>query len=126
MVVVTSVSAKRLFLNMRQGSQNTLVVVEDPLIGNLVRMVLRRRDYTVILANATEAMDLICEGERFDGILVTNRPALFAGLGDTLRLLYLSSTPDPELGALFRRCQLVRKPFLPAELVEAIKELEEM
>jgi DNA-binding response OmpR family regulator len=111
---------------MRQTSRHTLVVVEDPLISNLVRTLFRKQYYAVILANVAEAMDLIHDSEPFEGILVTNRPALFAGLADSLRLLYLSSTPDPELEALFSRCRAVRKPFLPAELVQAVRELEAM
>lgn len=57
-------------------------------------------------------------------ILVTNSPALFLEFADTVRLLYLSSSPDPRLEALFPDCRVVRKPFAPEELVRAVEQLE--
>lgn len=103
-----------------------LVVVEDLLIANLVRAVLRREDYTVTVADIGEASALLRRPDPFDGILVTNRPSLFLDFADSVRLLYLSSAPDPQLHARFRRCRVVRKPFAPADLVEAVRELDEL
>lgn len=111
---------------MSEFDPRWLVVVEDPLIANLVRAVLRREEYTVTVADATEASALLCRPEPFDGILVTNRPSLFLDFADSVRLLYLSSVPDPQLQARFRRCRAVRKPFAPADLVQAVRELDEM
>jgi hypothetical protein len=109
---------------MSQLLPRSLVVVEDLLISNLVRVLLRREDYPVTLAGVREARALLRRPEPFDGILVTNAPSHFLDFADNVRLLYLSSAPDPQLQASFRRCRAVRKPFTPADLVQAVRELD--
>jgi DNA-binding response OmpR family regulator len=104
--------------------RESLVVVEDPLISNLVRAVLRKWGYSVVRATSSEVVELLRGPEPFVGILVTNTPAIFLGFADAIRLLYLSSSPDPRLEALFESCCVVRKPFAPQELVRAVEELE--
>jgi DNA-binding response OmpR family regulator len=111
---------------MGKRGLGSLIIVEDPLISNLVRAVLRKEDHSVIAAAAAEALDLLRGPEPFEGILATNTPAYFTDFADTLRLLYLSSAPDPQMEALFRRCRVVRKPFAPADLVQAVRELAEL
>ena len=93
------------------------------MIASLVRSVLRRFDYTVVAVPALDAIARLRGDGDFDGILVTNAPGYFVEFADTLRLLYLSSSPDPELEVLFPRCRVVRKPFLPADLVRAVNDL---
>lgn len=105
--------------------RESLVVVEDPLVSNLVRAVLRRQGYSTILAEPTEVMRLLRGPEPFTGILVTNLPGSFAEFA-AIRLLYLSSFPDPRLEAFFPSCRVVRKPFAPEELVRAVEELENL
>ena len=102
----------------------SLVVVEDPLVSNLVRAVLRKRGYSVTLAEPAQVMKLLRGPEPFSGILVTNSPGFFVDCAAAIRLLYLSSSPDPRLEALFPSCRVVRKPFAPEELVQAVEELE--
>ena len=102
----------------------SLVVVEDPLVSNLVRAVLRKRGYSVALAEPAQVMKLLRGPEPFSGILVTNSPGFFVDCAAAIRLLYLSSSPDPRLEALFPSCRVVRKPFAPEELVQAVEELE--
>ena len=102
------------------------VVVEDPLVSNLVRAVLRRRGYRVRPADIAQVLALLRGAEPFPGILVTNLPAAFVEFADAIRLLYLSSSPDPRLEALFPNCRVVRKPFAPEELVWAVEELERL
>jgi DNA-binding response OmpR family regulator len=109
---------------MSQLHLPSLVVVEDPLISNFVRALLHREDYGVTVAGVTEATALLRRPKPFDGILVTNTPSLFLDFADSVRLLYLSSAPDPQLQARFRRCRAVRKPFIPAALVQAVRELD--
>jgi DNA-binding response OmpR family regulator len=107
--------------------QDSIVVVEDPLISNLVRAVLRKHGYSVVLADAAEVMRRFLRApELFAGILVTNSPGSFLEFAGAIRLLYLSSSPDPRLEALFLSCRVVRKPFAPEELVRAIEQLEEL
>ncbi len=111
---------------MPQPDQSPLVVVEDPLISNLVRTLLLRQEYTVITSGVGDAIELLRRPEPFHGILVTNTPTFFIGFADRLRLLYLSGMPDPGIEALFPRCRVVRKPFAPAALLQAVKDLEAM
>lgn len=104
--------------------RESLVVVEDPLVSNLVRAVLRKQGYSIILADPAEVERLLRGPEPFTGILVTNSPGSFAEFAGAIRLLYLSSFPDPRIEAFFQSCRVVRKPFAPAELVRAVEELE--
>jgi hypothetical protein len=102
----------------------SLVVVEDPLVSNLVRAVLRKRGYSVTLAEPAQVMRLLRGPEKFPGILVTNSPGSFLEFAGAIRLLYLSSSPDPRIEALFPICRVIRKPFAPEELVRKVEELE--
>jgi CheY-like chemotaxis protein len=111
---------------MPQAAQPPLVVVEDPLISNLVRTLLRRQNYPVTASGITEALALLRRPESFQGILITNNPSLFIDFAENLRLLYLSSVPDPLLEGLFPRCRVVRKPFAPSDLIQAVQDLEAM
>ena len=107
-----------------EKKQESLVVVEDPLVSKLVRAVLRRRGYRITPAGIPQVLALLRRPEPFTGILVTNSPGPFLEFADGLRLLYLSSSPDPRMEALFASCRVVRKPFAPEDLVCAVEELE--
>lgn len=110
---------------MSEINQRSLVVVEDPLISNLVRSLLRRRDYAVTVARAADALAFFRRPDPFGVILVTNTPMLFLDFAESVRLLYLSSAPDPQAEARFRRCRVLRKPFAPGDLLQAVRELDE-
>jgi DNA-binding response OmpR family regulator len=103
--------------------RNTMLIVEDAQISRMVRTLLEKRGYTAILANAAEAAKLLRAPEAKIGMLLTNVPAIFLEFAARTRLLYLSSAPDPLLAAAFRACRVVRKPFVPSELVDAVSEL---
>jgi hypothetical protein len=119
-----STSANERYSGTMERQHESLVVVEDPLVSNLVRAVLRKRGYSVTFAEPGQVMKLLRGTEPFPGILVTNSPGFFAECAAAIRLLYLSSSPDPRLEALFPSCRVVRKPFAPEELVRAVEELE--
>ncbi|PWU12644.1 MAG: hypothetical protein C5B51_00250 [Terriglobia bacterium] len=109
---------------VRSGPHSrSLVVVEDLLISRLVRAVLRKEGFSVLVTDPSEAAGLFRGSEAEDHILVTNSPALFLEFAQTVPLLYLTSAPDPRLEARFRNCRVVRKPFVPSELLEAAEEL---
>jgi hypothetical protein len=103
----------------------TLVVVEEPMIGKLIDVMLRRENFTVVATDASHASALL-RSEDFPGILLTNTPEDFLEFSATVRLLYVSGAPNPEIPQLFRRCRVVRKPFGLMELVDAVKELMEL
>jgi hypothetical protein len=109
-----------------QPDQQPLVVVEDPMIANLVRTMLRRENFTVVITSTANAIAMVRGPERFNGVLVTNTPEDFLEFADTARLLYLSGAPDPEIQRRFRRCRVVRKPFAQVELLATLKELAEL
>lgn len=104
--------------------RGTLVVVEDFLVARLVRAVLGKKGYDVILASPPEAVRLLRASVDSNHMLITNSPALFLEFAPSIPLLYLTSSPDPQIQTEFRKCRVVRKPFLPAELVQAITELD--
>ncbi len=103
----------------------TVLVVDDPLISKLVGAVLRKQGYTVVASNPTETAARLRRAPlvHHHHLLVTNAPAVFLEFAQTVPLLYLSSAPDPELEAQFRACRVVRKPFDPSELIEAVSTL---
>src|SRR5579864_6159567 len=105
-------------LSMPQ-KRKTLVIVEDFLISKLVGAVLRKHGYPVVVAEPSEAAGLL-RSEAKSGILITNSPAVFLEFADRVPLLYLTSYPDPDLQATFRDCRVVRKPFAPGELIQAV------
>ena len=101
----------------------TLIVVEDVLISRLVRTVLQKQGYTVIVMDRASAEDLFRSEAAPSEILLTNLPEPFLEFGSSVPRLYLTSAPDPDLEACFRACRVVRKPFVPQELVAAVNEL---
>ena len=101
----------------------TLLVVEDPLISKLVRKILQRKGHTVILAGAREAARMLHSPEADIGILLTNQPARFMEFAGHVPLLYLSSAPDSSIASAFRSCRVLRKPFHPKELIDAVDRL---
>jgi hypothetical protein len=122
MMTETSVAAPNSVT--KKTGHESLIVVEDPLVSNLVRAIFRKRGYPVMLAEPSQVLRLLRSPKPFGGVLVTNSPGLFRDFADAIRLLYLSSSPDPRLEALFPNCRAVRKPFAPEELVRAVEELE--
>lgn len=100
-----------------------MLVVEDPLISKLVRAVLRKQGYAVVVAEPSEATEMLRSPETGGQILLTNSPAIFLEFATKTPLLYLSSAPNPQLEAAFRQCRVVLKPFSPNELVRAVGEL---
>ena len=122
---VTAANATLPSNNRLVHAQATLVIVEEAQISRLVRTVLEKRGYAVILANPVEAAAMLRAPESKIGVLLTNTPGIFLEFAEKTPLLYLSSSPDPRLASAFRACRVVRKPFVPSELAEAVGELED-
>jgi hypothetical protein len=74
----------------------------------------------VILAGVREAAKMLHAPEGDIGILLTNQPAKFMEFAGHVPLLYLSSAPDSSIASAFRSCRVLRKPFHPKELIEAV------
>jgi CheY-like chemotaxis protein len=54
---------------MEQGLGRVLVIEDDELLGKMLRRVLAPEHDVLVLASAREALDRICDGERFDLVL---------------------------------------------------------
>jgi hypothetical protein len=102
--------------------QPTIVVVEDRLISNLVRVVLAKRGYEVTVADAGSAAEILRRPD-CQAILVTNSPADFLEFSGRIPLVYVTSLPDPRWQAAFRACRVVPKPFTPRSLAEAVTDI---
>jgi len=98
-------------------------VVEDPIIQKFLRSVLERRGYPVLEAVPPQALGLIQAPDAGVSLVVTNRPDWFLPVAEQIRLVYIAAFPDPALASLFRTCRVLQKPFHPAALLEAIREL---
>jgi DNA-binding response OmpR family regulator len=98
------------------------VVVEDGLISNLVRAVLAKRGYEVMVAEASAAAAFL-RRPGCQAILVTNAPADFLEFSGTVPLVYVTSLPDPRWQVAFRACRVVPKPFSPQGLRDAVAAL---
>jgi len=99
------------------------VVVEDALVSKLVKTVLRKHGYSSVAVGPGEATNILNAAGVPEEILLTNSPAQFLEFSEKVPLLYLTSSPDPTMQAAFRSCRVVRKPFAPQELVQAVKDL---
>ena len=99
------------------------VVVEDAFISKLVKTVLHKHGYSSVAVGPSEATNILNAPDAPEEILLTNSPAQFLEFSQKVPLLYLSSSPDPLMQMAFRSCRVVRKPFAPKELVEAVKQL---
>ena len=100
-----------------------LIVVEDLSISKLVRSVLQKKGRSAVVATPTEATEMLRTPESMASILVTNTPDKFLEFAESVPLLYLTSSPNLQLQYAFRNCRVVRKPFVPDDLVRAIDEL---
>jgi len=99
-----------------------VLVVEDPMIQKLIRQILVRHGYSVAGLSPSQAVEQALHG-RGGFILITNTPAPFLELAETIPLLYISGYPDRQLAARFRHCRVLPKPFHPPDLLEAVGEL---
>lgn len=110
-------------LTVAAEAAGSILVIEDRMVSNLVRAVLRKQGYAVTAVDAAAAVARIQSPESRVELLITNSPGPFLEFSDQVPMLYLTSSPDPDLQAAFRACRVVRKPFAPAELVDAVREL---
>lgn len=101
----------------------TVIVVEDPLVSKLLRTVLQRHGYPVKVASPEEAGPLLADPDANISALLTNTPGAFLEFSQRVPLLYLTSSPDVLFEAAFHSCRVVRKPFVPEELIQALNEL---
>lgn len=101
----------------------TIAVVENNSIGRLAAVILQQHGFSPTVLGVAEAAGIIRARKQDIAALVTNSPWLFLEFSADLPLVYLSSTPMPDMEAAFRACRIVQKPFKPVDLVKAVREL---
>jgi DNA-binding response OmpR family regulator len=100
-----------------------IAVTEDPYIRKFLGDVLKRRGYRVVGADSARAIEMIRSGDEPVDLVITNTPVEFASVAEEVPVLYIAAAPDPEVGSRFRAFRALRKPFLPDQLIAAVKEL---
>jgi len=106
-----------------ESNEARILVAEDPFINSFLRTVLTRRGHKVATGEPYQASDLVLRGDLKADVVITNTPQAFLPLADTLPLLYIAASPDPELVVRFRKCRVLRKPFRNEELLDAVEDL---
>jgi len=100
-----------------------ILVVEDPFIRKYVCRILGRVHDEAIEAEPRNVASILESSDLKVRLIVTNEPQLFVGRLEEIPLVYTSAFPDLALAARFRWCQILRKPFLPQDLLRAVNAL---
>jgi hypothetical protein len=101
----------------------SILVAEDPYIGNFLRAILQKYGYKVVIIEAARARESLRDGTVAVDIVITNRPEVFLEFAETLPMLYTAANPNYELVSTFHLCRVLHKPFRNEELLEAVEAL---
>jgi len=104
-------------------TRGAALVVEDPFIRKYVRRILDRVPYDSVEADPQNAAAVLAVADPRIRLVITNQPEVFAAFASEIALVYVSAFPDLSLAARFRFCEVLRKPFLPEDLVRAVEAL---
>lgn len=97
-----------------------ILIVEDPFIQKYVRHILRRAQCAVVEAETQQGLEMVKAADSKVCLIITNQPEIFAACAGETPVLYLAAFPDLKLASQFHSCGVLRKPFLPDELLRAI------
>ena len=117
-----SSSSRQPFLRPPQDSA-TIMVAEDPYINTFLRTVLLRHGHKVVTSDPVQGSDALRTGGLKVDLVITNQPEAFLPFADTLPMVYIAASPDPELALQFQACRVLRKPFRNDDLLEAVETL---
>jgi hypothetical protein len=106
-----------------EGTTTRILVAEDPFINSFLRTVLARHGHNVVVGEPYHSSDLLLGGSITADVVITNTPQAFLSFADSLPVLYIAASPDPDVAARFRTCRVLRKPFRNDDLLEAVEEL---
>jgi hypothetical protein len=98
-----------------------IIVIEDPFIRSYLRFLLSRHGYSMVDSDASRASRLL--DSNGGALVITNKPEPLVPFAHKLALIYLATAPDMDLASQFPACRVIRKPFQPEELVQAIEGL---
>jgi len=105
------------------ADRHTIIVVEDPFVGNFMRVILERRRYHVVSTNRQDALMLLRSPAPEVSLLITNSPHWFVDFGARIPLLYTAACPDPQMVEGWRRCLSLSKPFQAEDLIKSVEAL---
>ncbi len=94
-------------------------------MSRFVGKVLERAGYPVLEMDPQPALEATTTGDVSIRILITNIPQVFVATAAEVPVLYLAAEPNRERMAGYRRLSVLRKPFLPAQLLNLVRELLE-
>jgi hypothetical protein len=114
---------RSVFLPMPTRSCDPIVVVEDPMVSGFLCSVLTRKGYPVIPLGPADGRKLLRSPDARIGLLITNQPAAFTEFAVRLPLLYVAAFPDPAVASPFLVSLMLRKPFLPEQLLSCVEQL---
>ena len=109
--------------SLTEVEQGAILVVEDPFIRKYLRDLLVRHGFRVVGSDVPAAAAMLSTGAEQVDLIITNSPKDFLRFRDQVPLLYIAAAPDPELAARFSWCRTLAKPFQPADLVAAVRDL---
>jgi len=98
-----------------------ILLVEDAVVCGFLRTALTRMGHQAFWASPADGRRLLQENPAIN-LLITNAPQRFSEFGD-VPVLYLAACPDPNAVGAFRRKVILRKPFTPVQLSEALRQL---
>jgi hypothetical protein len=96
--------------------------VEDPFVRSFVQAYLARHGIEGVGLEIGQAIEMLRRDAGQARAIITNRPDGFLEFAE-LPLLYMAAFPDPEQAKPFRHHRMLRKPFRPEELLQAMREL---
>ena len=101
----------------------SVLIVEDPFVRHFVGFLLGREGYHVLETERRRAAEVLASSEVEISVIVTNDPRAFERWAGRIGIVYVAATPDLELAKTFPRCRVLRKPFQPQDLLDAVHEL---
>ena len=117
-----------------QGKRVLLLAEDDPIIRNLLLLILQRQEYAVLVAvDGKEAIELSRSFQGEIDLLVTNMEMprlggdelgeLLMGEREGIRILQISGAVPESIAGRNLSLAFLRKPFLPDSLVAKINEV---
>ena len=101
----------------------SVLIVEDPFVRHFVGFVLGREGYHVLETEPRRAAEVLASKRVEISVIVTNDPRPFKSWADRIGMVYVAAAPDSQLANAFPHCRVLRKPFQPKELLDAVQEL---
>ena len=124
-------------VELQKGNETILLVEDDDMVRNLIRLILEKNGYTVLEAGNAEKVTFLCKQHKGKiNIMVSDvimpkisGPQLFkkvAPLRPDMKVLYMSGYTDEAIvrhGVLEAGINFIQKPFTPDSIIRKIHEV---